>query len=539
MRIEWEVSAPLERWLPKSSPIRGLLGGDSALLDAGTFAFSTEIPTLPPPRTVAPPVARRIQAFHREIGAPSASLGRAALLEQGAQAVVTGQQAGLMGGPLLTFLKALTALRLAGELTRSRGRPFVPVFWAEAEDHDVAEINRVTTLGGDHRPRSFELPLPAGYREGPAGSLPLGEGAVETVNGFFEASGETEFTGDLRSQILSDLEGSERLSLWFIRLMLRFLGDRGLVVLESSDRTLKELARPFWVRVLDDPLALTEMVRETGASLAAEGYRPVLHKEKRRCAFFLIEEGRRLPVFFERGSFRAGERRYTSLELRCRLDERPGDFSPSVHLRPLLQDYLLPTAAYVGGPTEMAYFLQVLPGYRWGELPAPALVMRPSLTFVEPSVHRLLERQKIEPYDLAPGIDGILNAVIRRENRLADPSRWERLREGARRPLERFGSALSPSEEEIGRLLEKTSGRIDFLLRELEKRSVASLRRRSDTLREQLARARSRLFPGGLLQERILSPFYFMNKYGPDLFEGLEDNLPTDYTRHSFGTIIP
>lgn len=539
MHIEWEESAPLDRWLPKGSPVRGLLAGDGTLLAAGTFAFSTKIPALPLPRAAASPVAHRIQAFHHEIGAPEASLAHAALLGQGAQAVVTGQQAGLMGGPLLTLLKALTAVRLAGELSRSRSRPFVPVFWAEAEDHDVAEINRVTTLDSDHRSRSFELPLPADYREGPAGSLPLGEGAVETVNGFFEASGETEFTEDLRSQILADLEGSERLSRWFTRLLLRLLGNRGLVVIESNDRTLKELARPFWVRVLDDPLALTETVREAGASLAGDGYRPVLHKEKRRCAFFLIEEGRRLPVFFERGSFRAGERRYTPLELRCRLDESPGDFSPSVHLRPLLQDYLLPTAAYVGGPTEMAYFLQVLPGYRWADLPAPALVMRPSLTLVEPSVRRLLGRQKIGPDDLAPGVDGILNAVIRRENRLADPSRWERLRESTRRPLERFGSALSPSEAEIARIIERTSGKVDFLVRDLEKRTVGALRRRSDTLREQLTRARSRLFPGGLLQERILSPFYFMNKYGPALFEGLEDDLPTDYTRHSFGTIIP
>jgi bacillithiol biosynthesis cysteine-adding enzyme BshC len=539
MRIDWEERTPLEDWLPKRSPTRGLLEGDDGLTSAGTFAFSPEFPTPAPSRTIAPAVGEALAAWHREAGAPEASVAGAELLARGAGAVVTGQQTGLMGGPLLTLLKAMTAVRLAGELSRREGRPFVPLFWAEGEDHDIGEVNQVTTLGEGYAPLRLELPVPEGFGEGPAGRLPLGRDAVDLVERFFSSSRETEFTEEVRAGLLADLEGSADLSRWFCRQMLRLLGSRGLVVLESKDPRFKELARPFWVPVLEDPLALTAAVRETGESLAARGYRPPLFKEKRRCAFFLIDEGRRLPVFFERGSFRAGERRYTPLELRRRLEDNPRDFSPSVHLRPLLQDWLLPTAAYVGGPSEMAYLLQILPGYSWAGIPAPAFVMRASLTLVEPPVRTFLRRQETAPADLAKSIDGILNAAVRRENRVGDAARWEKLRESTRRPLERLAAGFSPAEAHLADLVEKTSGKIDFQLKDLEKKAVAALRRRSETLRDQLTRSRNRLFPLGLLQERVLSPCYFMNKYGPDFVTSLLEGLPTDFTGHHFGTIIP
>jgi uncharacterized protein YllA (UPF0747 family) len=187
----------------------------------------------------------------------------------------------------------------------------------------------------------------------------------------------------------------------------------------------------------------------------------------------------------------------------------------------------------------MAYLLQVLPGYPWAGIPAPAFVMRASLTLVEPPVRTFLRRQETAPADLAKGIDGILNAAVRRENRVGDTARWEKLRESTRRPLERLAEGLSPAEAHLADLVEKASGKIDFQLKDLEKKAVAALRRRSETLRDQLTRSRNRLFPLGMLQERVLSPYYFMNKYGPDFVTSLLDELPMDFTGHHFGTIIP
>jgi bacillithiol biosynthesis cysteine-adding enzyme BshC len=539
MKIEWEESVPLEQWLPRRSPLRGLLAGDLEVPGREHFRFTADIGPPSPPRAISPLLHRRLEEYHRGAGASPQSLAGVALLGSGAQAVVTGQQTGLLGGPFLTLLKALTAVHLAAELTRREKSPFVPVFWAESEDHDIEEMNQATTLDGNSRPERFELPCPEEFRGKPAGRLPLGKDAAELVDRFFALSGETEYTANLRRRILDDLEGAENLSRWFCRQMLHLFGEQGLVVLESGHLPYKELARPLWVRVLEDPLALTEGVRQAGEELSLQGYRPVLFKEKRRAPFFLIEGGRRLPVFFERGSFRVGDRHYTPLELRSRLDEKPEEFSPGVNLRPLLQDSLLPTAAYVGGPTELAYFLQVIPGYHWAEIPPPALVLRAGVTLVEPSVRKLLQRRGIKAADLRKGIDKVFDAAVREENKLADAARWEKLRLGSLRPLERFASSLPAAEKEVADLAGRTKGKVDFLLRELEKKSVASLRRRSELLQGQLTRARDRLFPGGALQERVLSPCYFLNRHGPELVDLLAQGLPTDFTRHHFGTIIP
>ena len=154
-------------------------------------------------------------------------------------------------------------------------------------------------------------------------------------------------------------------------------------------------------------------------------------------------------------------------------------------------------------------------------------------------MRKVLRRQKVNPADLKAGVDGVLGAVIRRENRLADPARWEKIRQGCLRPLERFAQGLDPSEAEVAELARIAGGKVEFTLKELEKKAVASLRRRSEVLRGQLTRSRNRLFPAGRLQERVLSPCYFLNKYGTELVDALERDLPEDFTQHSFGTIIP
>ena len=305
------------------------------------------------------------------------------------------------------------------------------------------------------------------------------------------------------------------------------------------DPKLAVCARLLWARVLEEPLSLTEVCQERGRWLAGLGYKPILQKTEQRTPFFLLEAGKRLPVSFERGLFRTPHADHTLIELLRRLDERPGDFSAAVHLRPHLQDFLLPTAAYVAGPTELAYFLQLLPGYRALGIPAPTIVLRASLTLVEPAVARTLERLGVDPAELSGGTDGALTALVRREQRFAAPALWERTRAAALKPVADLAADLAAEHPDLAQRAEQARGKVDFLLRDLESRSLAELRKKSDTARDQLERARARLFPNGGLQERTLSACYFLGKYGPGLVEQLLESLPRDTALHHFGTIVP
>jgi bacillithiol biosynthesis cysteine-adding enzyme BshC len=537
MAIAFGRSRPLAEFLPRHHPAAGLLSGDAALLETGAFSFSLA-PTLPEPRRIAPDVLAALEARHRALGSPPAVFESLRLLGEGASAVVTGQQAGLLGGPLFTLLKTLTAIRVARELTARHGRPFVSVFWSETEDHDHAEVNRAWTLGAQG-PAAFSLAIAAEDAGRPVGAVPLGADARRLVAEFFAASPATEFTPALAAALTEDLDRSLDWGTWFARHLDRLFGRHGLVVADSLDPGLAACSRLLWARVLEEPLELTAICQERGRWLAGLGYKPILQKMEKRTPFFLLEGGRRVPVTYERGLFRAPGADYTLLALLRRLDDRPGDFSAAVHLRPQLQDFLLPTAAYVAGPTEMAYFLQLLPGYRALGVAPPAIVQRASLTLVEPGVEKVLERYGVEPADLREGTDRVLTALVRREQRFAAPALWEKTREAALKPVAKLVESLAAEQPDLSRRAEQVRGKVDFLLKELEGRSLAELRKQSEAAKEQLERARGRLFPGGGLQERLLSAYYFLGKYGPGLVEELLEALPADTSRHHFGTLTP
>jgi len=538
MSILWKRRRPYLDFLPRHHPAAGLLAGVEELRAAGNFAFSLAPDTLPALRRISPDVLAALQERHRALGSPPEVFANLRLLADGAPAVVTGQQAGLLGGPLFTLLKTLTAIRIARELTARQGRPFVPIFWSETEDHDLDEVNQAWTFGAQG-PARFSVPVADEHRGAPVGTIPLDAGAVQFAEEFFAASPATEFTPALLAGLIEDLDRSPDWGTWFSRHLDRLFGRHGLVVADSMDPRLAACARLLWARVLEEPLALTRTCQERGRWLTDLGYRPILQKMEKRTPFFLLEGGKRQPVTFERGLFHTPHADHTLLGLLRRLDDRPGDFSAAVHLRPQLQDFLLPTAAYVAGPTELAYFLQVLPGYRALGIPDPAIVLRASLTLVEPGVEKTLERFGVDPADLREGTDRVLTTIVRREQRFAAPALWEKTREAALRPVARLAESLAPEHPDLAQRAEQVRGKIDFLLKELESRSLAELRKKADTARDQLERARTRLFPNGGLQERTLSAYYFLGKYGPGLVDDLLETLPMDAALHHFGTIVP
>lgn len=538
MTILWKRSRPYAEFLPRHHPAAGLLAGVEQLRAAGNFAFSLTPDTLPVLRRIAPEVLAALQERHRALGSPPEVFASLRLLAEGAPAVVTGQQAGLLGGPLFTLLKTLTAIRAARELTARHGRPFVPIFWSETADHDLDEVNQAWTFGAQG-PARFSIPVADEHRGSPVGTIPLGPGAKSFVEEFFAASPATEFTPALLAGLIEDLDRSPDWGTWFSRHLDRLFGRHGLVVADSMDSRLAACAQLLWARVLEEPLALTDICQERGRWLAGLGYKPILRKMERRTPFFLLEAGGRQPVTFERGLFRTPHADHTLVELLLRLDDSPGDFSAAVHLRPHLQDFLLPTAVYIAGPTELAYFLQLLPGYRALGIPAPAIMLRSSLTLIEPGIEKTLERFGVDPADLSKGTDRALTTLVRREQRFAAPALWEKTREAALRPVAELAADLEAEHPDLAQRAEQARGKVDFLLKELESRSLAEMRKKADTAREQLDRARTRLFPNGGLQERTLSAYYFLGKYGPGLVEQLLEALPQDTSLHHFGTIVP
>ena len=373
-----------------ASPFLGSGGFDLAAIAAAaqrSAAFERPMPA------VAGALARQQEAR----GAPRAAERARALAEPGATAIVTGQQAGLFGGPLFVLWKALATIRVARQLEAQRGHPVVPVFWVASDDHDFAEIRSTSLIDSGGAIRTLRYTPrhePAGQ---PAWAIPLDD----TITALVEELGQALPPALGRDEALAVVAECYRpgvtLSEAFARFVSRLLPE--LVVLDPSDAELKRFMAPVMERELREGSPTSRLALEAGQALLAAGYHQQVPVRPGFLNLFALVEGQRRALGFAGGvvEVRGTRERWSVEEALRRLEADPVAWSPGALLRPLAQDALLPTAAYVGGPAEIAYHAQIAPSYAHFGIPRPALVPRPSLTLVEPAAGPGSRRRAAHP----------------------------------------------------------------------------------------------------------------------------------------------
>lgn len=450
-----------------------------------------------------------------------------ALRDPESVAVVTGQQVGLLGGPLLTLYKALTVGKLAQALADELKRPVVPIFWLAGEDHDYEEIASVTVLKGVD-PVTLRLELPDATYAGPVGHLRLPETMQPLLDELAELLPPTEF----RDPLLALLREVYRPGVSFLDAFARLLKcwipkDLGLVLIDPDDTRLKALARPLFEQELTDWQTSHALLAAVSQELAARYHVQV---QTRPVNLFLLTDHRRIPLDAEPEGFclRSENQILSRAEALRLLLEAPERFSPNALLRPLYQDWLLPTLAYVAGPAEVAYWAQLKPLYEWAALPMPLIYPRALMLLAEPRIARWLQRYQVRPEQLQQEPDQLFHHLVRKQL----DGELEAAFEHARRQLRDLGIQLRPLVERVdpslGPATEAWASGLEHELDQLWARVLKAGKRREATLRDQLMRARNSLFPKGVLQERVLSPVYFLNKYGLELPRQLHQVLSLD-----------
>ena len=337
-----------------------------------------------------------------------------ALRERGTVAVVTGQQVGFLTGPLYTVYKTITALQLAEQLAEETGRTVVPVFWVEGEDHDFEEIAGVTVLSrNEARKIRYAGPeMPHEGNLGAVGRLPLDGQAEAALGELDEALPPTEFKDALMARVRDAYAADVHLEDAFVRLLRDFFPEAGLVFLNPDDVRLKALTAPLFRREIEDGEAAAARVERASEKLRGPFHAQV---QARPLNLFLLDASGRHPIDLEGdGRFRLRNRgrSFTKDELLGRLDEAPEQFSPNVILRPLMQDLLLPTAAYVAGPGEVSYFAQYKGVYDWAGIPMPIIYPRASATLVESKVQKVLERYGLGVADFEEETDKVFRRLV-------------------------------------------------------------------------------------------------------------------------------
>lgn len=317
-----------------------------------------------------------------------------------AVAVVTGQQVGLFGGPAYSVYKALTAIRLAEKLTAD-GLPAVPIFWLASEDHDFAEVNHCHLLDARHEWQTLR-DTTTSDESAPVGRVAF-DASIESLRGELVRLWPAEAAAEAESLLDSYAPGATYAQA-FGRLFQRLFAGRGLVVLDPLHPALHGLSRPLFRRALEEAASLHALVRGRDRQLEQAGYHVQVRLRENASLLFLSVNGRRLPLRRGRnGGFFTGRTEHPLPTLLAELEAAPERFSANVLLRPLVQDWLLPTVAYVAGPNEVAYFAQASALYQELLGRMPVIVPRVSLTLVEPAVRRLLKKYGLSLPDLFAG----------------------------------------------------------------------------------------------------------------------------------------
>ena len=451
-------------------------------------------------------------------------------------AVVTGQQAGLFGGPLYTLLKAITALKLAARIRQEFGVPAEAVFWIESEDHDWSEVNLCQVLDADLQPRAVKLPDPDAAGRVPVASIKLDAAVEACITELADVLPPTEFTGDMIAGLRSAYEQGRGMAEAFGRWLEQVLGRFGLIVYDAADPATKPLVGHIFAHEAAFAGRTAQLAAEAGQQLAALGYHAQVVPASGQVSMFHLGAGRE-PVGLEQGRFLVDGRTLDANALTELATSNPSVFSPGVLLRPIVQDELFPTVAYVAGPNELAYLGQLKHVYADFGVPMPLMYPRASATLLDSAAVRFLAKYDVPLEALQARDDSVLNRLLASQL----PPEVERALQDADATVEQRMQvliealpALDPTLEGAAR---SVAGRLRHELQGLRSKIIHAAKKRDETLRRQFGRTQAQAFPGGDAQERSTGFVYFLNRYGPALVERLMSDLPVDPGSHWILTI--
>src|SRR6476469_2265880 len=465
-------------------------------------------------------VAAVLERQNREFGAGEKTLSNIERLRQGAAAVVTGQQVGLFGGPTFCILKALTAVIMAEKAGA------VPMFWLATEDHDLEEINTVNFAAGDHL-QKFTVNVP--HREGaPVGSIAFTDeitAATQQVEALFGKS-------EISELLAASYSKGETFGTAFAKFYTKVFSEMGVVFLNPLDQELHRIAQPVLRAALEKSEEINQALVARNQELEAAGYHAQVKVTPSHTLCFYFEDGARTPIRHQDGEFFIGERKLSAEELLSEAERCPEKFSANVLLRPLVQDYLLPTLCYAGGPSEIAYFAQIEVVYRKLAGRVTPIVPRIFATLVEPRAAKLLDRYQLSLADMLNAPEKTRELVAAR----ALPDSILKSFDAAAEHLEQALALLQGPLEKLDRTLvdaaENAGSKMRYQLQGVrDKAARAEARKNTEVLRhaDELITA---LYPNKELQEREVGAAYFLLKYGRGVVEQIKATARTGCGEH-------
>ncbi|MGO8797387.1 MAG: bacillithiol biosynthesis cysteine-adding enzyme BshC [Candidatus Sulfotelmatobacter sp.] len=491
--------------------------------------YTTEASSLPYDPARRERVSAILERQSQSWNASPQTFANIARLRKGAAAIVTGQQVGLFGGPMFAIYKALTAVKLAEESTAA-GIDAVPVFWLASYDHDLAEVNHVSFPGADGVLRtlttsSHDVP------NAPVSHVRFGDEIVPVVEEAASLLGDTEATRFLRECY----RPGETMGSAFARLFARLFAASGVILLDASDADLHRVAEPVYHAAIERADELDSALLARGHALEKAGYFQQVKVTPSSVLLFAMHEGARTAIHRRNDEFVIGGERgetISSAELLHRIESAPENFSPNVLLRPVVQDYLLPTLAYTGGAAEAAYFAQVGAVYEILLGRVTPIVPRFSATIVEPKVQRWLGQYHLPVVDALHPPEVLRQTLASRTLPAGLQAAFDHADKSVAQSFAGLKDALAKLDPTLLDASETGASKIKYQLGRLRERATAAELRRSEVVGRHAESLSQALYPQNALQERGIGGMYFVARYGTELVESIHESLRTDCNDH-------
>jgi len=449
-------------------------------------------------------------------------------------AVFTGQQLGIMGGPLYTIYKLFTAIKLSEDLNRKHTEfNFVPIFWMAGDDHDFEEISGINLISKENEINKliYGDGNEPDLNRGPVGDLLFNE----TINDFKESIKksvrETEFSKDLFKLIENVLDHDLSLKASFFNLIYQIFDDTGLIIFNPQDKEVKKLLSPIFKKELVDYRLHTKDLLLASADL--DEYYHAQVKIKPINLFMSDETGRHLIEPVENEYRLKGKRkRISENEILNILENNPERFSANVLLRPICEDYLFPTGFYIGGPGEISYYAQTIPLYKHYNLQHPIIYPRASATIVEGNIAKILVKYNLSSNDFFTGSQKLKDLVVKSLSENDLEQQFNSSKSKIENEISSLTEVLSKVDNNLVNVTENTKNKIIHLLDVLKTKSLKAQEQKFDSSIRQISKAQNFIYPNENLQERELTIVNFVNKYGFDFFDWLFNELDIKEFKH-------
>ena len=452
------------------------------------------------------------------------------LRNQNSVAIVTGQQMGLFGGPLYTIYKAMGTVKLCEMYAKQFPEfHFVPVFWMELEDHDFEEIRSIQlfNIENDLRTISYSGSDPANKDKSPINTILFNEDIQRVMQEIKTTLNPTDFTSEILSPLESAYQTGKSISDAFGQWMAFLLGKYGLVLMDPSDAELKKLAASVFKKELENSGAIHQLLKKQSDAVKAAGYDIQIDIDPTN--LFMRES-----VDDKHPLNKTGHKKFKiksedvnthRRELLVLLETAPERFIPNVVLRPLVQDFILPTFAFVGGPSEIAYFAQFMPIYEFFGTPEPLIIPRPFVTVLEKKIKKAAEKYGLSVEEIFVKREEVVNEIASKNSERSVSGELLKLSAEITQRFTQLEKELTTVDASLKGASETALDKIEKAVKVLSDKTSDAEKRRNELTHSQLGKAVRHLFPNGQFQEREINALYYLNKYGLGFLDVIYENM--------------